>query len=105
MECDCNSFERSHIQHMSGWPNWLGVRLQSSDSCCWEIKSHWRQLFSKFIFPEYFCLTDLLSDFLSDLLIGKNPIILILQPGTTDHIALFGNLLNTPLPKWTAALS
>ena len=21
MECDCNSFERSPIQHMSGWPH------------------------------------------------------------------------------------
>ena len=58
---------------MSGWPNLLGVRLQSSDGCCCEIKSHWRQLLSKFIFPGFFCLTDLLSDFLSDLLIVKNP--------------------------------
>ena len=31
LECDCNSFERSHIQHKTPWPNWLGVRLQSSD--------------------------------------------------------------------------
>ena len=58
---------------MSLWPNWLGVRLQSSDGCCWEIKSHWRQFRSKFIFPEYFGLADLLLDFLSDLLIVKNP--------------------------------
>ena len=28
--------------------------------------------FSKFIFPGFICLTDLLSDFLSDLLIVKN---------------------------------
>ena len=59
------------IQHMSGWSHWLGIRLQMNDGCCWEIKSHWRQLFSKFIFPELFCLTDLLSD----LLIVQNPIV------------------------------
>ena len=63
------------IQHMSPRPKWLGVRLQSSNGCCWEIKSHWRQLFSKFIFPEFFCLADLLSAFLSDILIVKNPIV------------------------------
>ena len=45
------------IQHMSGWPNWLGARLQSNDGCCWEIKSHLRELFSKFIFS-----TIILSD-------------------------------------------
>ena len=33
------------IQHRSWWPHWLGVRLQISYGCCWEIKSHWRQLF------------------------------------------------------------
>ena len=57
---------------MSEWPHWLSIRLQSIDGCCWEIKSHWRKLFSKFIFPELFCLTDLLSDILSDLLIVKS---------------------------------
>ena len=67
------SFERSPIQHKTAWPKWLGVRLQRCDGCCWEIKSHWRQLFGKFIFPEFFCLADILSDFLSDLLIVKNP--------------------------------
>ena len=62
------------FQLMSWWPHWLGIRLQSTDGCCWEIKSHWRQHFSKFIFPYFFCQADLLSDFLSDILIVKNPI-------------------------------
>ena len=29
-----NSLERSPIQHMSGWPHWLGNRLQMSGGCC-----------------------------------------------------------------------
>ena len=70
-----NSFERSPIQHKTPWPKWLGVRLQRSNGCCWEIKSHWRQLFSKFFFPDFFCLADLLSAFLSEILIVKNPIV------------------------------
>ena len=32
------------IQHMSS-PHWLGIRLQMSDGCSCEFKSHWRQLF------------------------------------------------------------
>ena len=32
-------------QHMSRWPQWLGVRLQSNDGCCWEFNFHLRQLF------------------------------------------------------------
>ena len=27
IEIDCNSFERSPIQDMSGWLNWLGIIL------------------------------------------------------------------------------
>ena len=30
---------KSTTLHKATWPNWLGVRLQSSDDCCWEIKS------------------------------------------------------------------
>ena len=67
-----NLFNTSFSTHVS-MANWLDVRLQSKDGCCWEIKSHWRQLFSKFIFPEFYCLADILSDFLSDILISKNP--------------------------------
>ena len=42
---ETNSFKRSPIQHVSGWPRWLGIRLQTSDVCCSEFNSHWRQLF------------------------------------------------------------
>ena len=48
---ETNSFERSSIQHMSGWPNWLGIRLQSSDGCCWEMKSCF---LVNLFFPEFF---------------------------------------------------
>ena len=50
IECGCNSFERSPIQHISWWPHWLCVRLQMSDGCCSEFNSHWRQLFSVNLF-------------------------------------------------------
>ena len=48
-------------------PVWIDLNM--SDGCCWEFNSNWRQLFSKFIFSEFICLTDLLPD----LLIVKKP--------------------------------
>ena len=62
---ETNSLEKPPIQHMSGWPHWSGIRLQTSDGCCWEFTSHWRQLF----FLEFIYLTEILLD----LLIVKNP--------------------------------
>ena len=45
------------IQHMYGWPHWLGVRLQMSDGCFWEFNTHWRQLL-KYIYFSRIYLSD-----------------------------------------------
>ena len=60
IECDYNSFERSPIQHMSGWPHWSGIRLQVSDCCVASSIPTGGNIFGKFIFPEFILLSDLL---------------------------------------------
>ena len=76
-----NSFERFPIQHKTPWPKWLGIRLQSSDGCCWRSNPTGGNFLVNLFFRNCFCLADVLSAFLSDMLIVKNPNV----PTTSIH--------------------
>ena len=84
-------------------PHWLGVRLQMSDGCYWEFNSHVLEgiFSSKFIFPEFICVTGFMSDFIivksricvTVIFVLDKKRISVILPLDTERLLNFGSVL------------